>query len=84
MYKIVEGEALILDPETGNYYSVNPVGTTILQGIIEGEPLNVIADRVTRSHPGSPPGVLSEVEAFSKVLAEEELDQLDADAEFDL
>ena len=44
----VEGEAVILDTESGIYYGLNPVGTRVWN-LVQGEPLTFeqLCDRVT-------------------------------------
>jgi hypothetical protein len=79
IWRIVENEALILDPVQGDYFSVNPVGTTILKGLTTGMPLDVISEQVRKSHPGSPSDVPQQVEAFTEVLRGERLDLLSPD-----
>ena len=42
----MDGEAVILDVETGEYFSLNPVATTIWTLLDEGCPISDLARRV--------------------------------------
>ena len=77
MWRIVEGEALILDTESGNYYSVNPVGTAILKGLTEGKAVDAIVAEVRKSYPEAPPNLPEEVRVFAESLRHEQLDRLE-------
>lgn len=77
MWRIIEGEALILDPETGNYYSVNPVGTQILQGLLAGSSIDEIASSVRVRCAPCPENLAATVQEFAEALRQESLDQLD-------
>ena len=80
IWRIVGGEALILDTESGNYYSVNPVGTAILKGVTAGLAPGVIATQVTQTFRGAAPEVVADqIAAFSSVLHEEGLHLLRQD-----
>lgn len=74
VWRIVGGEALILDTESGNYYSVNPVGTKILKGVTAGLSSDDIIEQVTQSFKGASPDVVAgQVATFSRQLQQEDL-----------
>ena len=73
VWRVIEGEALVLDLQEGSYYSINPVGTAILKGLIEGHSVNAIADSVASTFTASPQDVLHEVTGFVQELQEASL-----------
>ena len=49
LHRIVEGEAVMLDLETGEYYGLNEVGTHIWGMLAEGCPLPRICERLAET-----------------------------------
>ena len=76
MWRVVEGEALVLDPATGDYYSLNAVGTEILKGVTEGLPPEVIAQKVRTQFPDAPEDYVEQITKFCSELERECLDRL--------
>ncbi|MGE0492521.1 MAG: PqqD family protein [Vulcanimicrobiota bacterium] len=77
LWRIVNGEALVVDLSNGDYYSLNPTGTEILRRMTEGEGADQVAayleDRFGRA-------VGEEVADFFRQLQHEQLDGLAGDS----
>lgn len=64
VWRIIDGEALVLDLQGGAYYSLNPVGTAILKGLVEGKSHDSIQQSLQQTFPGAPPDTSQDLERF--------------------
>ena len=66
----MSGEAVLVNLKTGNYYSLDPIGTTILNLLKERTPQNII-NEVRQNFPDSGDEVVSDTtELLSDLLTE--------------
>lgn len=54
MSEVIEGEAIIIDMNSGSYFSTDGVGAEIWQAAIAGASREVIVQSVTAAYPGVP------------------------------
>lgn len=71
--EMIDGETIVLNFESGHYYSFNPSASEIWQGVVRGAPIAAVAEHVARCFAGDPATILSEVEAFVRRLSDESL-----------
>lgn len=73
-WHIVASEALIVNLESGDYYSVDPLGTSILLALENGQQPEQIAEDLARRY--GVPTAREDVHAFIEQLEKEELHRL--------
>ena len=72
IHEILDGEAVIVNLESGIYYSADNVGAKIWELIGEGRTLQNVVESLLRSHEGQPADIAKSVESFlAQMLAEE-------------
>lgn len=77
LWRIVNGEALVVDLSNGDYYSLNPTGTEILRRMTEGEDLEQVAAFLEGRFGQA---VREEVAEFFQQLQHEQFGRLGADS----
>lgn len=65
LFRYVEGEAVLLNSETGQYFGLDPVGTRVWQLIVEHQALTLVFDAMLAEFAVAP----SELEADLLALA---------------
>jgi hypothetical protein len=70
---MIDGETIVLNFESGHYYSFNPSASEIWQGVARGAPIAIVAEHVARCFAGDPATIRTEVEAFVRRLEGESL-----------
>lgn len=73
IHEIIQGEAILVNLETGNYYSSDSVGAVIWDGIESGMTAEQIADAVAQAYAGDANEMRASVSAFLQELADERL-----------
>lgn len=68
LHRVVDGEAVMLDLETGEYYGLNNVGTHIWGLLEAGAPLTTIYDSVRETFETNGSDVQADVESFLESL----------------
>jgi len=49
-YRVLEGEAVVLNVKTGNYYTLNETATRIYEMVVSGSTPDQIAEKMTAEH----------------------------------
>lgn len=62
LWRIVDGEALLLDARTGDYFWLDPLGTEIWQRLHRGEAVHQIASTIARRYVVDPTRVRRDVD----------------------
>lgn len=75
--EIIENEAIIIDMDSGNYYSLQAAGADIWAGIQDGIQIEKIVDRLTMKYEGEEEVIRSATIALLNQLEEEALIKLD-------
>ena len=73
IHEIIHGEAILVNLETGSYYSADQVGAVIWDGIENGMSVAQIVDAVTHAYAGDVADKQARVEAFLEQLQKERL-----------
>lgn len=73
IHEIIEGEAILVNLETGSYYSADRVGAVIWDGIENGMPVAQIVDAITHAYGGDEGDKQAGVGAFLEQLQKERL-----------
>jgi hypothetical protein len=68
--RILEGEAVLLNTQTGAYFSLNKVGTHIWQLYGEGKSLAEVVEGVCQRFEVTPERAEADVRAFTSTLVE--------------
>lgn len=71
--EVIDGETIVLNFESGHYYSFNASASEIWQSVASGVPVTAVAEHVARRFAGDPAAIRCEVEAFVRRLADESL-----------
>lgn len=71
--EVIDGETIILNFESGHYYSFNGSASEIWQHVAAGSPVAAIAERVALHFVVDPDSIRGEVEDFVRRLEEESL-----------
>jgi hypothetical protein len=71
--RVVGGEALLLDVRTGDYFSLDPLGTEIWERLHDGEPVEAITASIAERHRVDPEVVLADVEELVAELRDARL-----------
>jgi hypothetical protein len=69
----IDQETIMVNLETGSYYSLNPVGTYIWSGLESGADLDEIVGDLARTFAADPAVAASDVGAFVERLVDEAL-----------
>lgn len=72
-HETIDGEAVILNLDTGSYYSVNQAGATIWRLLDAGASLRRIVQTLTASYTGDPQEIETGVYALVEKLEQERL-----------
>lgn len=73
VHEIIDGEAILVNMQTGRYYSASEIGA-VVWGLIEaGAPVNVIVDRVSARYRGAREEIAAGLESFLAELEREGL-----------
>lgn len=67
MHETIEGEVILIDLDTGTYYSLRDAGAVVWQGIQDGAETSQIVDTLTSSYEGASDEIGS---AVAKLLEE--------------
>jgi hypothetical protein len=73
VHETFDDEVVIIDFETGSYYSLDKVGTHVWSLIERGATLGEIVESLARSYHGSRPQIESAVQRFTSELQEQNL-----------
>lgn len=73
VHRPLAGGAVLLDLETGAYFSLNGVGALVWDLVGEGRTVGEVIDDLVARVEGAPPTVVDEVIAFFAQLAERDL-----------
>lgn len=71
--EVIDGETIVLNFESGHYYSFNPTASEIWTRVCAGDPVAVATERVARRFSGDAATIRSEVAAFVRRLENEHL-----------
>lgn len=71
--EVIDGETIVLNFESGHYYSFNPSASEIWQGVASGAGVAAVAEQVMRLFAGDPTAIHAEVATFVRRLEEESL-----------
>jgi len=63
-WRVVDGEALIVDLQTGDYFSLNPVATAIWERLQTGQEAPAIAAAIAEDYAMDPAVVAADVAAL--------------------
>ena len=75
--QIIDGEAIIINLESGNYYNLNSTGTDIWDGLEKGMSVCHIAEAVAQRYGGDQTDIENSVSQLITELEEEELIVID-------
>lgn len=78
IHEIIEGEAILVNLETGSYYSSDQVGAVIWDGIENGMGAEQIVTAVSQAYTGDASAIETGVNAFLQQLQDERLVLADA------
>lgn len=67
----------MLDLQAGAYFSLNPVGTALLKGLVEGNSIESVVHSVASDFGTSPEDVFKDVQPFLQELKQAQLLDLD-------
>lgn len=84
LWRVVDDEALIINLETGNYYSLNPVATAILISLCRGNTPTNLATQVSLTYQIPFETIWEDIVAFMAELQTEALVNLDTLEEFNV
>ena len=73
LFRVVDGEALLLDVRTGDYFSLDPLATEIWQRRSEGEGLSEISSTIAAQYRVDPDRVRQDVEELVAELRDARL-----------
>ncbi len=73
IHEIIDGEVVLINLQTGSYYSVDSVGAVVWDGIGKGLSLSQIVDTVSSRYSGSPMEIERGVQQLVDQLQEEQL-----------
>ena len=73
MHETIEGEVILINLDTGTYYSLRETGADIWQGIQQGAGETQIAEALTNGYEGSPDEIRSAVGVLLEELEQEGL-----------
>ncbi len=68
IWRVVDGEAILLDTATGYHFSLDPIGTEVWQGLQGGESLDAIVARIAKTYGAEPDVVRNDVSEFLNEL----------------
>jgi hypothetical protein len=71
--RVVDGEALLLDTRTGDYFSLDPLGTEIWQRMNDGEAVSQIVASIAERHAVDTAQVRADVEELVAELRDARL-----------
>jgi hypothetical protein len=71
--EVIDGETIVLNFESGHYYSFNPTASEIWMRVCAGHPVAAATECVARRFAGDPATIQSEVAAFVRRLEQEQL-----------
>jgi hypothetical protein len=71
--EVIDGETIVLNFESGHYYSFNPTASEIWLRVSAGSPIAAATESVARRFAVDPATIRSEVEGFVRRLHEEQL-----------
>lgn len=71
LFQKVDDETVLLEPTTGQYYTLDPVGTFMVEQLIEGHTFGVVLEKVTNTYSVE----LNEVSADLKELITSMIEQ---------
>jgi hypothetical protein len=71
--EIIDGEAVMINLTTGNYYSLNEVGAAVWEAVAAGASAAEAAERMSSRYDGSPEEIAGAVESLIEQLKGEEL-----------
>jgi Coenzyme PQQ synthesis protein D (PqqD) len=71
--EVIDGETIVLNFESGHYYSFNPTASEIWMQVCTGAPVAAAAERVARRFTGDRATIEAEVATFVRRLEEEQL-----------
>ena len=71
--EVIDGETIVLDFESGHYYSLNPSASEIWRRICAGQPASAAAEDVARSYGVDPTTLRRTVALFVRRLLDEKL-----------
>jgi hypothetical protein len=71
--EVIDGETIVLNFESGHYYSFNPTASEIWQRVSAGDPVAAATERVASRFAVDPASIRGEVEDFVRRLEEEKL-----------
>jgi len=64
----VSGAGMIFNPDTGETYTVNPIGAEIINGVKEGNSLNEISEVITSRYAVEPSTFQNDFEDFVNLM----------------
>jgi hypothetical protein len=73
MHETIEGEVILIDLDTGTYYSLRDTGAVVWQGIQDGAETSQIVDTLTSSYEGASDEIVSAVADLLEELTGEGL-----------
>lgn len=71
--EVIDGETIVLNFESGHYYSFNPTASEIWLRVSAGHPVAAATEGVARRFAVDPAAIRAEVESFVRRLHEENL-----------
>lgn len=72
-HETLDGEVVIINLDTGSYYSTNGAGTAIWNLIDAGAPIGQIVEVIANSYVGDPQEIVAGVNALVETLQQESL-----------
>ncbi len=73
VHETVDGETILIQLETGTYYSLGGCGAEVWELLLAGWSDDEVADEMQRRHPASGEAVAEDTKALVRQLAQEEL-----------
>ena len=70
VWNVVDGEALLLDIETGEYFSLNPVATEIWTMLSDGQSRDTIAITLGEKYEVAPPVIAADIDELLTELSQ--------------
>jgi hypothetical protein len=71
--EVIDGEAVMINLTTGNYYSLNPVGVAVWEAVTGGASVDEAVDVLASRYEGSRDEITAAVESLLDELRREEL-----------
>jgi hypothetical protein len=68
IWRVVDGEAILLDTTTGYHFSLDPIGTEVWQSLQAGDSVDDIVARIARTYGTDESTVRSDVTEFMNEL----------------